>query len=706
LGEPSSVIIDISLDIIPTAKGATLYVNMTGSGGAYTNIQDAINAANPGDTVFVYNGTYESVGANKQINLIGEDMNSTIIDGGGTSRVLWISADYVNVTGFTITNSGPNVDDEGIFIISDHNTITGNRVVSNRWYGIEILISSYNIISSNIISSNEKKGINLKDSHRNIITGNEITNNDLDGIYLELSSNNTIHNNNISSNLRQGIWAYQSNNNNISSNRIQFNRGIGILLGESEFINITDNTMIEDGIKIGGPIRSWDSHRIGTSNTVCGKPVYYWKNEKNNVIPPGAGEVILVNCTNITIENQDLSHGSIGIEIGFSSNISILNNNITFNDDDGIWLVVSNNNTIMGNTVKKCDFAIILSSSDENNITNNILSNNYYGVVAFSSSKNSINYNTLLSNTIYGIHNTYNDEYSPISYNIITNSEYGIYIRSSSNNTINYNTLWNNDLGFRIIDSNNLVFYHNTIINNTNQALDDSNNANQWDNGYPSGGNYWSDYNGEDIYRGINQDIPGGDGIGDTNYSIDPDSFDNYPLMDPIFNYTILYFGWNLISVPYIQSDTNIEEVLTSITGFYDGVQYFSTTDVEDHWKHYHVSKPSLFDDLTHISHSIGFWIHITEPGGILFELKGAPPSSNQTIQLYKGWNMVGYPSLSTHNRTIGLNNLTFDTHVDCIQWFDASTKTWHFMDQDDNFVPGRGYWVHSKVEIEWEVPL
>jgi hypothetical protein len=67
---------------------------------------------------------------------------------------------------------------------------------------------------------------------------------------------------------------------------------------------------------------------------------------------------------------------------------------------------------------------------------------------------------------------------------------------------------------------------------------------------------------------------------------------------------------------------------------------------------------------------------------------------------------MVGYPSLSNHNRTTGLNNLTIDTHVDCIQWYDAGTKTWHFMGPDDYFVPGRGYWVHSKVDAEWEVPL
>jgi hypothetical protein len=102
----------------------------------------------------------------------------------------------------------------------------------------------------------------------------------------------------------------------------------------------------------------------------------------------------------------------------------------------------------------------------------------------------------------------------------------------------------------------------------------------------------------------------------------------------------------------------------------------------------------------------MGFWINVTKSGGVLFKYSGTQPTSNQTIQLYEGWNMVGYPSLTNHNRTVGLNNLEFGVDVDAIQWFDTSTKTWHFMDQNDSFVPGRGYWMHSKVDTTWEVPL
>jgi len=54
-----------------------------------------------------------------------------------------------------------------------------------------------------------------------------------------------------------------------------------------------------------------------------------------------------------------------------------------------------------------------------------------------------------------------------------------------------------------------------------------------WDNGYPSGGNYWSDYNGTDLYCGPHQNETGSDGIGDKPYMIDGNNTDRYPLIYP-----------------------------------------------------------------------------------------------------------------------------------------------------------------------------
>jgi hypothetical protein len=111
-------------------------------------------------------------------------------------------------------------------------------------------------------------------------------------------------------------------------------------------------------------------------------------------------------------------------------------------------------------------------------------------------------------------------------------------------------------------------------------------------------------------------------------------------------------------------------------------------------------------NDLDEINHTMGFWINIIEPGGVLFKYSGIQPSLNQTINLHPGWNLVGYPSLTSYDRTTGLNNITFGDDVDFIQWYDAATKTWHVMGVDDYFVRGRGYWFHVKTECMWEVPL
>lgn len=67
------------------------------------------------------------------------------------------------------------------------------------------------------------------------------------------------------------------------------------------------------------------------------------------------------------------------------------------------------------------------------------------------------------------------------------------------------------------------------------QAIDASSAVNIWDDGYPSGGNFWSDYTGTDNFSGPGQDIPGSDGIGDTPYAF-VGAQDNYPLMRPFLN--------------------------------------------------------------------------------------------------------------------------------------------------------------------------
>jgi parallel beta-helix repeat protein len=104
-----------------------------------------------------------------------------------------------------------------------------------------------------------------------------------------------------------------------------------------------------------------------------------------------------------------------------------------------------------------------------------------------------------------------------------------------------YNTFENNAVGARVVASASVRIHHNQFLNNTVQALADAGTT-RWDNGFPHGGNYWSDYDGVDRCTSPTQDIcPIADGLGDTPRTIefDPESAagapvaDKYPLMQP-----------------------------------------------------------------------------------------------------------------------------------------------------------------------------
>jgi parallel beta-helix repeat protein len=298
----------------------------------------------------------------------------------------------------------------------------------------------------------------------------------------------------------------------------------------------------------------------------------------------------------------------------------------------------------------------------------------------------------------------------------------GIPIFYSHENTITNNDLYMNTwYGIDVKNGDNNTISHNNFINNNGggvQASDNS-NSNRWNDSYPNGGNYWSDFDDPgdgayDDYEGPDQDILGNDGIVDNGtiggggknpYVIDSDSQDNYPLIN-MTSGLILNDGWNLISIPRIQIETDPGTVLSSVFGAYKTIQWYNSSDTNDHWKHNCTSKPQHLNDFDSIDHLIGFWIYITEPGGVLLEYSGPQPGAPQNIPLHTGWNLVGYPSLSNKDRTTVLNNLDFGVEVDSIWAFDVVTQTWEEIGPGDDFEIGRGYWIHVTQDCVWEVPL
>ena len=200
---------------------------------------------------------------------------------------------------------------------------------------------------------------------------------------------------------------------------------------------------------------------------------------------------------------------------------------------NGIDLENSKNCNITGNIIKDNLMGIRLTTSSNNTIANNqvLCVPDFVGVALYSSNGNTIANNAISSGNmailVGGSYNTLNG-------NKLYSNTFGIRLGNSNSNIIVANEIFNNSMGIYIASygSNNLV-YHNNFENNTEQAIS-FNSTNIWDSGYPSGGNYWSDYNGTDLFSGPYQNETGGDGIGDTPYIIPyVNNSDTYPLIKP-----------------------------------------------------------------------------------------------------------------------------------------------------------------------------
>ncbi len=200
-------------------------------------------------------------------------------------------------------------------------------------------------------------------------------------------------------------------------------------------------------------------------------------------------------------------------------------------DSRGVDLTGRSNVTIKNIKIKGFDYGIFLSAASNNILSQNDLTENYCGIwVVVSSNNNIISGNNLVNNEMYAMWLKESSN-NKISENKFTShGNYTIYIRASSGTTISANHIANNKLGIFLYDTSNNILYHNNFIDNTS-ACSIYSSTSVWDNGYPSGGNYWSDY----ALRYSNATELDGSGIWDTPYVVyeNTQDQDNYPLMNP-----------------------------------------------------------------------------------------------------------------------------------------------------------------------------
>lgn len=376
----------------------TLYVGGSGVGN-YSRIQNAIDASNDGDTVFVWDDSspyFETINIDKKIMLIGENKNSTIIDGKGLADVIRIHAEGVTISGFTITNSKKEYLNAGIVLFSDNNCIQDNIII------------------------NAENGIYSYDLDNTTIENNLIRNCDNCGISTPFSSNNTIRYNTLLHCTEYGIFIYDSLHIVVTDNIIN-DAGVGIHLWFSFFNNISQNRVANSSIGLRFCLYS-----------------------KNNTI-----------MNNIIQDTRD--HG---IELNYSF-YNTLCNNVVENTSIGFRLYYSHENVIeKNNIVTNCKVGFNVSYSPENRIIGNIIENNSFGMNFFASSYNSIEQNVIVGNTEIGLslseRNTENRMYDNTF--LLNNINAG-FVNSVSNHwSQNYWDDWDGN-GFYVING---VLYFGT----------------------------------------------------------------------------------------------------------------------------------------------------------------------------------------------------------------------------------------------------
>ena len=413
--------------------------------------------------------------------------NNTLINGNGHTIQGNVNATTYGTCGVNLTST-VNVMVRnvvvrnfyfGIYVgFSSYDRVVACNVTANYGDGIHVESNSnYNMISGNNATANTDFGIDLYGyCDFNTVSGNNVTGNSSNGIEIETScNNNTVTSNNASGNGIDGVEIYRSYNNIISSNNATSNANSGIGLYSLCMGNNVSSNNASANVNYGVVVYSSSNNTV-FSNTASANQV--------------DGVLLFYSCFNNTISgNSAIGNNQYGLELNSLAN----SNNVTGNDAEGnlagVYVTNSSGNTVSGNHVFYNDNGIVMYNA---------------------SSSNTVFGNSVVSNTNVGI---------GAGYFSLSNVVAGNNLTSNGDGVILDETCGSNQI------------YHNNFWYNSVQGAN-SGSTSVWDNGYPSGGNYWSDYNGSDIHSGPLQNLPGSDGIGDTSYPVSTNCSDHYPLMN------------------------------------------------------------------------------------------------------------------------------------------------------------------------------
>jgi len=295
----------------------------------YLTIQQAVDAADPGDIIDVSAGVYyEHVLVGTSLTVRGQDKFNTIVDGNGTGHVFQLTQDNVTISGFTIRNG----DYCGIMADMSGDHLIAENMFLNNPYGVYLFQTpSGSTVVNNTFHNNNMFGIKVYSSSNNNISNNNLTHS-THGVRLdETSEYNSIANNRISE-TAHGIYVGYSSNNNIDRNNVSGTIN-GIYCLYSNSINIRNNTLSDFAYSI---------QLYETSNSIV---------SGNTMVQNGYG-IYLVYAGNNTVDSNLASNNYWGLATYDSDSNSIIQNTFSYNSYYGIYLAASSTeNTIALNNI-------------------------------------------------------------------------------------------------------------------------------------------------------------------------------------------------------------------------------------------------------------------------------------------------------------------------------------------------------------------